>query len=121
MAVEKAWREFRELRPDGSAIRPLGRRVVIRLMPMEQKTQTGLLWLAPSATGFYSGPMHLRKLKGLVMAVGPEVKHVKVGEVVVFLRRDFGWWVKNGSTPVAGHVDETQLLGYANPADIYLE
>lgn len=119
--VGKAWQRYGEHRGDGMRFRPLGKRVVVQTQPFQQKTQSGLVWLAPSATSMFSGPMHLRRLVGLVMEVGPQVKKVKVGEAVLFVRRDFAHLAKYQDGTYCGFVDEAQILGFPHPEDVYME
>jgi co-chaperonin GroES (HSP10) len=119
--VEQAWKRYEEFRADGKRFRPLGRRVVIETLPLEQKSRSSLIWLPPSATSMYSGPMHLRRIKGLVIAVGPQVTRVKIGETILFVRRDFAHIAKHPEGIYTGFIDESQILGYPNPEDIYLE
>jgi co-chaperonin GroES (HSP10) len=119
--VEQAWQRYEETRIDGKRFRPLGRRIVVETYPLEQKSRSNLIWLPPSATSMYAGPMHLRKLKGLVLAVGPQATRVKVGETILFVRRDFARLAQLPEGRYTGFIDEPQILGYPNPDDTYLE
>jgi co-chaperonin GroES (HSP10) len=119
--VEQAWKRYEDTRHDGKRFRPLGRRVVIETYPLESRTQSGLIHLAPSASSMYAGPMHLRRIKGFVIATGPDVRRVKIGETVLFVRRDFARLAQLENGIYTGFVDESHILGYPTPEDIYLE
>jgi co-chaperonin GroES (HSP10) len=74
-------------------IRPLGRTVFIRTLPLETKSPGGII-LPETASHFYAGPAHLRMIKAQVLAIGPGCVGIEVGDVVVFQRCNFARWEK---------------------------
>lgn len=78
-------------RPDPAAVRPMGDRVLLEVIPW---VQSKVLILEPDRSSTI--------MRGKVVAVGPEVKWVEPGEVVLFSQ--------NGSQPV----DDTHRMTTQN-------
>lgn len=113
--VEDTWAEL------GFRIRPMKGTLIIRTEPHTTKTAGGI-WLSPKYEGFYGDLPHLRVLKARVLAVGPDVKDVKVGDRIALQRLHFAryagvnepecfvGWVQNYKD-IYGHVEEDECAG----------
>ena len=108
-------RTFEEL--EVKALRPLRWMVFLRTEALPQKTETGKLWLPPSATDMYPSMHvelpHLRLLRGIVLAAGPTAYAVKPGDTILFKRLHFAYWKKMADGTFVGWIDYNQLIGIA--------
>jgi len=94
------------------SIKPLCRTVFVRTLPLEEISPGGII--IPRAKWFFSGPAHLRMIKGVVLAVGPKCT-VSVGNVVVFQRMNFARWMRLDDGTFAGWLkDENDLIGFSD-------
>lgn len=102
--VEKTWEEL------GYKIRPLGWKVFVRTDPPPQKV--GSLFLPPKQASFYGGMGHQRVVTATVLAVGPKVVGITVGERVVFRRLEFGHIARFDGDVYVGWIEMAQLAGF---------
>jgi len=96
-------------------VRPLRRMLFVRTEPFENKTASGLLFLPGRLHGFFGGLPHMRNVFGTVVSAGPDCT-VKIGERIMFVRLHFAHWkplLEEGA--YIGWIDETQVVGYADP------
>lgn len=107
------------------SIRPFGRTLFVKTLPVEAKSPGGLIILPQNTRGFYDGPAHLRVLRGLVLAAGPKCVDAAVGETIIFHRMHFARWVEldppdhSGGTNLweregrsfVGWIDELNIAG----------
>jgi co-chaperonin GroES (HSP10) len=107
------------------SIRPLRRTLFVRTRPIEVVSPGGII-LPQSATGFYAGPAHLRMLRALVLAAGPECMDAVAGDTILFQRVHFARWeeidrgeeASSGGTcweregrSFVGWIDEENIIG----------
>lgn len=93
----------------GYKIRPTGNNVFLRTYPREQKSPGGL-WLPPSKSSFYDGLPHNVFIRAVICATGPDVRGVKVGDIVGFTRHSLKRYeAYNDSGSASGWVAEPNL------------
>lgn len=99
------------------ALHPLRWMVFVRTCPLEQKTESGLLWLPPSASTMYPSMTtelpHLRVVRAVVLAAGPKAYSAKRGDMVLFKRLHFAYWKKMADGTYVGWIDYNDLIGFA--------
>jgi len=99
------------------ALHPLRWMVFVRTCPLEQKTESGKLWLPPSMTQMYPSMHvelpHLRLVRAVILAAGPKAYAAKPGDTVLFKRLHFAYWKKLTDGTYVGWLDYNDLIGFA--------
>jgi len=105
--IEEAWKLL------GWKIRPMRRLVIVRTLPIPTKSESGLLHLPSSLTGFYDGLANKKIIEAYVLRTGPGVTQVREGDKVLFMRISFARFERlaGDEESYLGYLDETEILG----------
>jgi hypothetical protein len=105
---------FEEL--EVKALHPLRWMVFVRTLPLEQKTESGKLWLPPSCTDMYPSMYvelpHLRIVRAIVLAAGPKAYAANPGDTILFKRLHFAYWKKMADGTYVGWLDYNDVIGF---------
>lgn len=104
--VIQTWAQY------GRKIRSTEDRVILRTDPPPQKV--GSIFLSPKQQSFWSQTDIGRMVVGTVLAVGPKVSGISVGDRVVFDRLHFAWLHQFAHDDYIGYVKYEMVLALAD-------
>ncbi len=103
--IERTWTEL------GKRVRPLRNYVWVRTEP--RPTHIGSILLPRSLQRFYADLPHTVLILAKVIAIGPEVLDVKVGDRIAFVRLYFARYEELEDKTLVGYIYEPNIAGYA--------
>ena len=106
-ALERVEATFKEL---GFGLNVMRHLVFLRTDAIADRTAGGII-LPQKKTRFYEGLPHLRLVTGIVVAIGPKVYGVKVGDRIAFKRLKFMWHWKLQDGTYVGHLPMMEITG----------